>query len=144
MQLKAGISILGVIDDYGEKNSSKGKRFSFLQGWEGEGEDESQRGIFGDSNMANKSVVWRGKPQAHRCQARRHDVKYGAADFQLWGKCRSLQRWGLSICFLFYIYPLKSPQGGFLVRIRQVLFMNGQMFFSIGLAKSERKWEDTF
>ncbi|KAL6043808.1 hypothetical protein STEG23_014025 [Scotinomys teguina] len=58
MQLKAEISILGVIDDYGGKNSSKEKRFSFLQGCEGEGKDESQTEIFGDSNTANKSVVW--------------------------------------------------------------------------------------
>lgn len=60
-----------------------------------EGGDESQRGIFGNSNMANKSVVWRRKPQAYRCRDRRHSVKYGVVDLQqLWCKRVGLYREG--------------------------------------------------
>lgn len=57
--------------------------------------------------MANKSVVWRGMPLAHRCHDSRHKVKYKVADLQFLAKCRSLRRWVLNICFLFSTYSLQ-------------------------------------
>lgn len=57
MQLKAIISALWCYC-WQKLSVASEREFSFLQsGWEG---NESRRGIFRDSNMANKSVVWSG------------------------------------------------------------------------------------
>lgn len=107
--------------------------FSFLQsGWGG---NESQRGIFRDSNMANKSVVWSGSLRHTDATLRstKWNIQLQSSNFglYLWYLQKMCIKHMVSVLYLLSFATLTKVVSHFL---QAKLFMNVPILFIISSA----------